>query len=63
MQTLFTWAGLRDQFFSLPPATAELRLVPPNLDSWSMSPIITDLVEMQADSLVLSLDFKYHLPG
>ncbi len=49
-----------DQFFTLPQDAATLRLVPPNLDSWSMSPIITDLDDAMGDSLQLTLNFQYH---
>ncbi len=46
--------------FSIPHSAEVLRLVPPNLDSWSMSPLVTDLRKETGDSLVLHLNFKYH---
>lgn len=49
-----------DQFFSVPLDAATLRLVPPNLDSWSMSPIIAELGDPQADSLQFTMDFQHH---
>lgn len=49
-----------DKFFTLSHTTKTLRLVPPNLDSWSMSPLVADLETEQGDSLVLDLDFLYH---
>ncbi|MEM8484673.1 MAG: hypothetical protein AAF564_03950 [Bacteroidota bacterium] len=49
-----------DKFFALPSEATTLRLVPPNLDSWSMSPIIATLDEKMADSLQLTMNFQYH---
>ncbi len=49
-----------DQFFSLSRSAKVLRLVPPNLDSWSMSPLVADLETAVGDSLVFDLDFQYH---
>ena len=49
-----------DQHFSLPYHAKRLRLVPPNLDSWSVSPLIANLEMLAGDSLVLDLNFKYH---
>ncbi len=49
-----------DLFFTLPQDAATLRLVPPNLDSWSMSPIIANVADAREDTLVLTMNFQYH---
>lgn len=49
-----------DQYFSIPLEAATLRLVPPNLDSWSMSPIVATLDDEMTDSLRLTMNFQHH---
>lgn len=48
-----------DQLFIVPKSAQTLRVVPPNLDMWSLTPLIGDLTELQGDSITVALNFKY----
>lgn len=46
--------------FEVPAMTKKIWLVPPEVDSWSISPLYAELSAVPGDTVALSMNFQYH---
>lgn len=55
------YLGRASQFvFNLPPGTEEIKLVPPDVGSWSITPEILALRATEEDTVSLEINFPFH---
>ena len=56
-----TYLGRSTQYtFSLPASTSQIKLVPPEYNSWSIEPVISPVSLSGQDTVRLSIDFPYY---
>lgn len=46
--------------FEVPAGIRKIWLVPPNVDSWSITPLFTEIAAAPGDTIQLTMNFQYH---